>query len=357
MSDSTTTDNIVYLEDLVAPSSSSPRVKESNEVATVVKKGTVVTAPGKNQSTTSTSLKRQRTLADMFSGSSATKSAQPGAKKIKLDHAAGSPSSGLSGSKSLNSIPFSLSGFVSSLSDEEKQLLALECETIGKSWQVLSSLARLRTRVRGADRAFRLKVLNDEIRKPYFIKLKRFLWDQGVKGPDDSAKSLKIYPARELCHQRRIVATLTELYTARNIYSWSNLTPLGRVKVVIIGQDPYHGPNQAHGMRGYDSASPFPKANLTTWAENGVLLLNTCLTVKAAEAGSHSGKGWEEFTDKVVDVVDRYGGANLAANGSDLGGRGRGIVFLAWGAWAMKRVAKLDKKKHLILTSAVSDVD
>ncbi|THG98191.1 hypothetical protein EW026_g3960 [Hermanssonia centrifuga] len=327
MSDSTA-DNIVYLEDLQAPSSSSPRVKESNEVATVVKKkGTVVTVSGKNQSTTSTSLKRQRTLADMFSGPSATKSAQPGAKKIKLDQAAGSPSSGLSGSKSLNSMPFSLSGYVSSLSDEEKQLLALE-----------------------------LKVLDDEIRKPYFIKLKRFLWDQGVKGPDDSAKSLKIYPA------------------PRNIYSWSNLTPLGRVKVVIIGQDPYHGPNQAHGLcfsvpqgvavppslrniyaeikKEYPEFDPPKHGNLTTWAENGVLLLNTCLTVKAAEAGSHSGKGWEEFTDKVVDVVDKYGGANLAANGSDLGGRGRGIVFLAWGAWAMKRVAKLDKKKHLILTSA-----
>lgn len=83
-------------------------------------------------------------------------------------------------------------------------------------------------------------------------------------------------------------------------------------------------------------------SNLTAWAENGVLLLNTCLTVKAGDAGSHSGKGWEEFTDKVVDVVDRYGGANLA-NSSGAGGRGRGIVFLAWGAWAAKRVAKLDK--------------
>lgn len=78
-----------------------------------------------------------------------------------------------------------------------------------------------------------------------------------------------------------------------------------------------------------------------------MLLLNTCLTVQAGAAGSHSGKGWEEFTDRVVDVVDRYGGANLAS-----GGRGRGIVFLAWGAWAAKRVAKLDKKKHLILSSA-----
>lgn len=73
------------------------------------------------------------------------------------------------------------------------------------------------------------------------------------------------------------------------------------------------------------------------------MLLNTCLTVKANEAGSHSGKGWEEFTDRVVDIIDKYGGANLAAHESALAGRGRGIVFLAWGAWAAKRVAKLNK--------------
>ena len=122
-------------------------------------------------------------------------------------------------------------------------------------------------------------------------------------------------------------------------------------------------------------------SNLTAWAQNGVLLLNTCLTVKPGQAGSHSKKGWEDFTDKVVDVVDKYGGANLAAHGSNGAGRGRGIVFLAWGAWAAKRVAKLDtvspiqsaipahsphparltgaslaQKKHLILKSAVSSV-
>ena len=78
-----------------------------------------------------------------------------------------------------------------------------------------------------------------------------------------------------------------------------------------------------------------------------MLLLNTALTVKAGAAGSHSNKGWEEFTDRVIDVVDRFGGANLASGGgaaaSALAGRGRGIVFLAWGAWAAKRVAKLDK--------------
>lgn len=75
-----------------------------------------------------------------------------------------------------------------------------------------------------------------------------------------------------------------------------------------------------------------------------MLLLNTALTVRAREAGSHSNKGWEQFTDKVVDVVDKYGGANLSVNGSPAkAGCGRGIVFLAWGAWAAKRVAKLDK--------------
>lgn len=70
-----------------------------------------------------------------------------------------------------------------------------------------------------------------------------------------------------------------------------------------------------------------------------MLLLNTSLTVHAGEAGSHQNKGWENFTDKVIEVVDKYGGANLSSNS----GQGRGIVFLAWGAWAAKRVAKLDK--------------
>jgi uracil-DNA glycosylase len=69
-------------------------------------------------------------------------------------------------------------------------------------------------------------------------------------------------------------------------------------------------------------------------------MLNTCLTVRASKAGSHSNKGWEDFTDKVVDIVDKYGGANLGAENL---GFGRGVVFLAWGAWAAKRVAKLNK--------------
>lgn len=68
-------------------------------------------------------------------------------------------------------------------------------------------------------------------------------------------------------------------------------------------------------------------------------MLNTCLTVRAAAAGSHQGKGWEQFTDRVIEVVDRYGGANLGAKS----GLGQGVVFLAWGSWAAKRVSKLSK--------------
>lgn len=85
--------------------------------------------------------------------------------------------------------------------------------------------------------------------------------------------------------------------------------------------------------------------NLSSWANNGVLMLNTCLTVQAGDAGSHSNKGWEQFTDKVIDVVDRYGGANLpnTESGGPDNGVGRGVVFLAWGSWAAKRVAKLNK--------------
>lgn len=200
-----------------------------------------------------------------------------------------------------------------------------------------------------------LKLLKDEIKKPYFINLKQFLWDAGIKGMDDIPRN--VYPS------------------PKNIYKWSD-TPLGKIKVVIIGQDPYHGAGQAHGLcfsvpvgvgippslrniyaelkAEYPEFEPPKHGNLSSWANNGVLMLNTCLTVQANNAGSHSNKGWEQFTDKVIDVVDRYGGANLPnaeSDGPD-NGVGRGVVFLAWGSWAAKRVAKLNKIKHLILTSA-----
>ncbi|KAH0833258.1 uracil-DNA glycosylase-like protein [Lanmaoa asiatica] len=290
--------------------------------------------PNASASPTANPLKRQRTLMDMFAAPKSTqseKTGQPEAKKTKLD-TLNSPSAGAtkmkiagsSGLQRLNFIPFSLSEFKESIPENQRHLLSLECDCMGKSW---------------------LKVLKDEIKKPYFISLKKFLWEEGVR--DDDVKGLKVYP------------------TPRNIYSWSN-TPLGKVKVVIVGQDPYHGPNQAHGLcfsvpKGvavppslrniyaeikaeYPEFKPPQHGNLSAWAESGVLMLNTCLTVRANQAGSHAGRGWEEFTDKVVDVVDKYGGANLGGRSDpDAHGIGRGVVFLAWGAWAGKRVAKLKK--------------
>jgi len=89
-------------------------------------------------------------------------------------------------------------------------------------------------------------MLKDEIRKSYFITLKDFLWKEGVKGPDDSQKPLQVYPAGKLSHIDGLLIT-HDLMTAKDIYSWSNYTPLGKVRVVIIGQDPYHNAGQAHG--------------------------------------------------------------------------------------------------------------
>ncbi|THH29989.1 hypothetical protein EUX98_g4201 [Antrodiella citrinella] len=212
-------EEVVYLEDLVAPTAKPVEDTDTTPSSQGSAKSTdnKSSGPGvaeNEKGTSANGLKRQRTLVDMFS-------AEPSSsKKLKLEKSGGSAgrikasssfstaTSASSGSQALNSIPFSLSAYQEALSEQERQLLGLECESMGKSW---------------------LKLLKDEIRKPYFIKLKEFLWNQGVKGASDSPASLKIYPA------------------PKNIYSWSNLTPLGRVKVVIIGQDPYHGPGQAHG--------------------------------------------------------------------------------------------------------------
>lgn len=155
------------------------------------------------------------------------------------------------------------------------------------------------------------------------------------------------------------------------MYSWSRLTPLDRVKVVILGQDPYHNVNQAHGLcfsvRPPTPAPPSlknifaclkkdypdftePKTGytplsysleitirlLTPWADRGVLLLNTCLTVRAHNANSHAGQGWEEFTSQVLRAVSKSS---------------RGVVFMAWGSPAQKRIDSIgvDKTKHCIL--------
>ena len=141
------------------------------------------------------------------------------------------------------------------------------------------------------------------------------------------------------------------------IFNAFNLCPFDKVKVVIIGQDPYHGPGQAHGLCfsvndgvqpppslvnifkeiNNDLGKPIPQSgNLTRWAEQGVLLLNATLTVRAHQAGSHQRQGWGEFTDAVI--------RKLAEKKSNL-------VFILWGSYAQKKGAFIDRNKHLVLTS------
>ena len=138
-----------------------------------------------------------------------------------------------------------------------------------------------------------------------------------------------------------------------------NTTPLDDVKVVILGQDPYHGPGQAHGLcfsvregvkpppsllnifqeicREYEREDkPFHHGNLSGWARQGVLLLNAVLTVEQSKAASHQGKGWEEFTNKVVEVINRE--------------RDR-CVFMLWGSYAQRKGESIDRQRHLVLTS------
>lgn len=143
----------------------------------------------------------------------------------------------------------------------------------------------------------------------------------------------------------------------KEIFNAFNYTPFNKVKVVIIGQDPYHGPNQAHGLcfsvnKGIkhppslenifkelenDLSIPYPKSgNLEHWAQQGVLLLNATLTVRKGEANSHQNIGWQKFTDAVINSLSK---------------QKEGIVFLLWGGFAKKKGAKIDANKHHILTS------
>lgn len=137
-----------------------------------------------------------------------------------------------------------------------------------------------------------------------------------------------------------------------------DLTPLGTVRVVILGQDPYHGEGQAHGLcfsvragirpppslvniyKELETDLALPRPNhgfLESWAAQGVLLLNSVLTVEAGQAASHQGKGWERFTDAVIRLVNA---------------RPEPVVFLLWGAYAQKKAAFVDTSKHLILKAA-----
>lgn len=136
-----------------------------------------------------------------------------------------------------------------------------------------------------------------------------------------------------------------------------NLTPFDKVKVVIVGQDPYHGPGQAHGLcfsvrdgvrlppsllnifkeLRDDVGVPIPKnGSLVKWAEQGVLLLNAVLTVEDGKAAAHQGKGWEQFTDKIIHVLNE---------------QKENLVFILWGSYAQKKAAFVDRKKHFVIES------
>lgn len=176
------------------------------------------------------------------------------------------------------------------------------------------------------------KYLNPEFDKEYMQKLRLFL------KAEYSQKKI-IYPQKE------------EYFAA------FNQTPLDQVKVVILGQDPYHGPGQAHGfcfsvrdgvrtppslinifkeIRSDLGIENGRKGDLRSWAEQGVLLLNSVLTVEGGKAASHRGKGWETFTDKVIEVVNK---------------NAQSCVFMLWGSYAQKKAAHVDTQKHLVLQS------
>lgn len=173
-----------------------------------------------------------------------------------------------------------------------------------------------------------------EFEQPYFKQLTEF-----VRSEYDAAHGKVCFPP------------------GAEIFSAFDHCPFDRVKVVIIGQDPYHGPRQANGLCfsvhdgipfppslvnifreiETDLGQPIPKSgNLERWADQGVLLLNATLTVRQGEAGSHQGKGWETFTDAVIQTI------------SD---QKQQVVFLLWGGFAKKKGARIDRSKHLVLES------
>jgi len=162
-----------------------------------------------------------------------------------------------------------------------------------------------------------------------------------------------------LCHflQREYVRGKQIYPAAEDLFNAFSLTPLPEVKVVILGQDPYHGPDQAHGLSfsvregiavppslrniyrevHADVGCPIPlHGDLTGWASQGVLLLNSVLSVEASKAGSHRNIGWERFTDKVVEVLSR---------------ERSGLVFMLWGSYAQAKGAFIDDQKHCVLSA------
>lgn len=174
-------------------------------------------------------------------------------------------------------------------------------------------------------------LLRDQFELPYWHELQKFLSTERADH--------EVYPP------------------ANEVFAALHLTPYASTKVVILGQDPYHGPGQAHGLcfsvnpgvrippslaniykelANDLKIAPAAHGDLRAWARQGVLLLNTTLTVRAAQAGSHQGKGWEHFTDRVIDVVNQ---------------RPSPVVFLLWGA-AARRKATMINNHHEIIESA-----
>jgi len=177
-----------------------------------------------------------------------------------------------------------------------------------------------------------LRELKSEFDKSYFIRLKQFLLEE--------KKQFAVYPE------------------GKNIFSALNHTPVQRVKVVILGQDPYHGKGQANGFcfsvnpgvqlppslknifKELESDLGIPPAStgdLTKWADQGVLLLNATLTVRHATPGSHQKKGWEEFTNAIIDVLNA---------------QNHRIIFLLWGKYAQMKAERISTEKHILLKAA-----
>lgn len=174
------------------------------------------------------------------------------------------------------------------------------------------------------------QVVGDQLTLPYMQSLRGFLSSEKAAGKI-------IYPQ------------------GSEIFNALNHTAFEEVKVVIIGQDPYHGPGQAHGLcfsvqpgvaippslrniyqeLNTDTGMPIPSSgNLISWADQGVLLLNAVLTVEQARAGAHQGKGWETFTDRVIELLNQ---------------QRSGVVFLLWGSYAQKKGKLIDRQKHFVL--------
>ncbi|MBE0463770.1 MAG: uracil-DNA glycosylase [Halomonadaceae bacterium] len=178
-------------------------------------------------------------------------------------------------------------------------------------------------------------------------------WGQwlGDEFQADYMKALKQFLAQEKTAKKVIYPHSSNWFRA------FELTPLKDVKVVILGQDPYHGPNQAHGLSFSVQAGvkippslvniykelasdvgfkPVRHGSLVSWATQGVLLLNTALTVEQGNAASHRGKGWEQFTDRAIETVSQHAPS---------------CVFLLWGSHARQKKALIDQQRHLVLES------